>query len=143
MKGDLLSLLELAGLWGREYNSIKSMSRRGKFTKMVYLRGDEVARLGLQRSIKAVRNPKGRPYVSIDDPAIPDHVRKKYYAKITTGGPSSSPSLSLPGAGLPSAGGPTLLHFPPPSEDPRPGKDIESTPAVGKGPNLHPSSSKI
>ena len=81
MKSDLLSLLELAGLWGKEYNSIKSMSRRGKFTRMVYLQGDEVARLGLQRSIKAVRNPKGRPYVSIDDPAIPDFVRKKILRK--------------------------------------------------------------
>ena len=142
MKGDLLSLSELAGLWGKKYNSIKSMSRRGKFTRLVYLQEDEVLKLGLQWSSKATRTPKGRPYVSIHDPAIPDFVRKKHYAKITTGGPSSSPSLSLTGAGQSSPGEPILLRFPTPSEDPRPGKDIESTeppPAVGKGTNLiHP-----
>ena len=106
---------------------------------MIYLQEDEVLKLGLQRSSKAVRNPQGRPYISIDDPAIPDFVRKKYYAKITR--ESSGSPLSLIGAGQSSpparaVGSPTTLQFLPPEEDPRPGKDIESDkpqPAVGQG----------
>ena len=140
MKTDLLSLSELAGLWGKQYQALKKRLQRRTFNKVVFLDEQQAIKMGLVWSMTGRPTRQGRPYISIHDPAIPDHVRKKYYAKITTGGPSSSPSLSLTGAGETSS----LIHFP--IEDPRPGKDIESDkphPAVGKGTNLiHPPQKK-
>ena len=143
MKSDFLSLSELADLWERKYNSIKSMSRRGKFTSMVYLREDEALRLGLQWSGKATRTRQGRPYISISDSAIPDHVRKKYYElKLTTHGPSGPQSLT--GAGQASApvrakGEPNPLLHPTSPEATHPGKDQQSSaPAVGNNHPLYP-----
>ena len=142
MKSDLLSLSELASLWGKRYQALKRRLQRGRFTEVVYLHRQAASNMGLSwhgNGSTAMRNPQGRPYISIEDPAIPDFVRKKYYAKITTGGPSSSPSLSLiRGGGIFSArpGGGVTHNSPvlaPTQEDPRPGKDIESLPAVGHG----------
>ena len=138
----LLPLSELALLWGKRYQAIKRMLLRGAFTQVVRLRRAQADNLGLSWRGNGSRSPKGRPYISIHDPAIPDHVRKKHYEKITR---ESSGSQSLTGAGQSSPpvradGTIQILHISPPEEDSRPGKDIESTeppPAVGQDTDQH------
>ena len=127
---DLLSLSELAELWGRQYQAVKKGVQRGAL-KVVMLNREQATGMGLQWPQRGAHTRQGRPYVSIEDPAIPGHVRKKYYELRFC---ERSGSLSLSGAGeLP----PTraegeltqLLHFP--ASDPRPGKDIESIESEG------------
>jgi len=132
---DLLSISELAELLECSRETIKKRMQRGQFVSAVYIQRDQAIKLGLEWSSKAVRNPKGRPYVSINDPAIPEHVRKKYYELKLTCERSGSPSL--PGEVEPLATAqPPIFHFPRLAKAPRPGKDTQSTEnqtqAVGK-----------
>ena len=132
MKTDLLSLSELAELWGKQYQALKKRLQRGSFDKAVFLGEQQAIRMGLAWTNKSAPTRQGRPYIHIDDPAIPDHVRKKYYEQKLIRERSGSPSL--PGAVESSS----LLHFP--IEASRPGKDIESdksSPAVGQDTDQH------
>ena len=136
MKNDLLSLSELAGLWGKKHTALQKGVQRKTFRKVVFLDKEQAEKMGLQWSNRSAPTRRGRPYISIHDPAIPDHVRKKHYEKITRGSSGDPPSLTGAESSPPArAEGTTqILHISTPLEDSRPGRDAtESVPAVGTG----------
>ena len=142
MKNNLLSLSELAELWCKKHKALQKRLQRKTFQRVVFLKKQEAEKRGLRWEGTGRCHAKGKAYISIDDPAIPDFVRKKYYAKITRG--PSGPS-SLTGAGQPPSawteGEEGSLQTS--SQEPVPGKDSKPPPAVGKGPNLnHPPQKK-
>ena len=149
MKSDLLSLSELADLWGKQYQALK---------REVATRHVQQGRISTQRgshkhgAVMAWQRGTGckrpAPTSALTTPRSPTTYEKKYYAKNHDGrGPPAPPSLSLTGDSGESSppsqaeGSPNSLQFLSPSEDPRPGKDIKSHPAVGHN-LLHLSSSE-
>ena len=137
MKNDLVCLSQLAELWGKKYQATKRMLLRGRFTTAIYLQKAQAQRIGLAWRGNGRQNPNGRPYISISDPTIPDHVRKKYYEKFTH---EPSGLKSLTGARQPLSARAEGREFSlqPSPQEPVPGKDLKSNPAVGKGTNFLP-----
>ena len=142
MKNDLVGLSQLAELWGKKYQATKRMLLRGRFTNAVYLQKAQAQKIGLAWRGNGRRNPNGRPYIALSNPAIPDFVRKKYYEKLIHHGPSGSKSLTGAGQSSPPLARaeekPIHSHFSS-QEEPGSGKDLKSNPAVGTGTDfLHP-----
>lgn len=123
MEINLVSISELAELEECSYNSIQLRVGRGTFNS-IYLRREQALGMGLEWSSHANRNPRGRPYINIEDPAVPDHVRRKYY-ELKLRERSGSPSLPGEGASHADAHPPNLLHFPRTARDSFPGRDTQ------------------
>ena len=82
MKSHLISISELAELWGKSSNSLRQRLRRGTFGDVFYLDKYQTEKIGLcWGNARGCGSKRGRPFISINDPAIPEFVRKKYHKK--------------------------------------------------------------
>lgn len=141
MEIHLLTISELAELTDTSYHTIQKRVRRGLF-KPVVLSRDQALRMGLEWPPGATIK-RGRPYVSISDPAIPARLRKKYYElklRERSGSPSLSGDAEFSSRERAETGDTHPLHILVPPEDSRPGEgfttEIESSPEAGTGTHL-------
>ena len=82
MKSHLISISELAELWGKSGDSLRQRLRRGTFGDVFYLDKYQAEKIGLcWGNARGCGSKRGRPFISINDPAIPEFVRKKYHKK--------------------------------------------------------------
>ena len=82
MKSHLISISELAELWGKGSDSLRQSLRRKTFQDVFYLNKDQAEKIGLcWGNARGCGSKRGRPFISINDPAIPEFVRKKYHKK--------------------------------------------------------------
>ena len=83
MKSHLISIPELAELWGKSSDSLRQRLRRGTFGDVFYFDKYQAEKIGLcwGNARGGGGSKKGRPFISINDPAIPEFVRKKYHKK--------------------------------------------------------------
>ena len=99
MKSHLISIPELAELWGKSSDSLRQRLRRKTFQDIFYLDKDQAEKIGLcWGNARGCGSKRGRPFININDPAIPEFVRKKYHKKHM---PELHSSESLYGGGLP------------------------------------------
>ncbi len=109
----LLSISQLAELLEMGYAACNKRYQRGGFQTAVLLTREQVENMGFEwgGATGGIRGNSSRPYISISDPAIPDHVRRRHLSE-RSGSPSSP--------GDQREGSSKLLH----SCSPRPGSDV-------------------
>ena len=113
MKTDLLSLSELAGLWGKQYQALKKRAAARTFKEGRFSEQAAGKKNGAGVVNKGARLQKAAPTSAFDDPAIPDHVTKKILCKNHDGRALQLPvSVFARGRATFRLGGPILLHFP-------------------------------
>ena len=75
MKNHLISISELAELWGKSSDSLRQRLRRKTFRDVFYLDKDQAEKIGLYwGNARGCGSKRGRPFISINDPAIPEFV---------------------------------------------------------------------
>ena len=90
MKSHLISISKLAELWGKSSDSLRQRLRRKTFGDVFYLDKHQAEKIGLRwGNARGCGGKKGRPFISINDPAIPDFVREKYHKKFMPESPYS------------------------------------------------------
>jgi hypothetical protein len=86
----LLSIREFAEVLGKTYCAVKTAVRRGKFTTVVRFDKQEALKRGLHwRMDGGSGRCNTRPFVPISDPAIPAHIRQRYYETLPAIAPQS------------------------------------------------------
>ena len=82
MKSHLISIPELAELWGKSSDSLRQRLRRKTFQDGFHLNKYQAEKIGLcWGNARWCGSKRGRPFISINDPAIPEFARGKYYKK--------------------------------------------------------------